>query len=236
MFEPNLIEESRRLCLALKQRLPQRQSLSPDATFLGANGESITVKLPCKLQALVGSLAWRAHDFGTLACDLFRDQRVVPGAVITRALMETTALVYSVWKKTNQALSDSKLEALDDFLVLCLSGNRLGKGDPKSPNVLTAIQAVNKEPGCEQYEGFYASLCEFCHPNALGSFYAYCRFDDATRVTSFGHNRGLTEGNDVAFSLVFALEVLLEFLARTDLLLPKLTESAKKVVAERGVG
>lgn len=236
MPEPNLIEESRRLCLALKQRLPRPHMPSPDATFLNAKGESITVKVPSKLLAVVGSLAWRAHDFGTLACDLFEHQRVVPGAVITRALMETTALVYSVWKKTNQAVAEMNLKALDDFLVRCLSGNRLGTGDPEAPSVMTAIQAVDKESGCDHYMDFYASLCEFCHPNALGSFYAYCMFDDASRMLSFGHNRGLTKGNDVAFSLVFALEVLLEFLARIDSLMPQLTESAKKLYTEQGEG
>lgn len=236
MTEPNLIEESRRLCLALKQRLPRIHAPSLDATFLTANGTSVTVKVPLKILAVVGSLAWRAHDFGTLACDLFEHQRVIPGAVITRALMETTALLYSVWKKTNQAVMDMKLEMLDDFLVRCLSGNRLRKGDPEAPSVITAIHALDKESGCDKYKDLYESLCEFCHPNALGSFYAYCRFDDASRMLSFGHNRGLTKGSDVAFCVVFALEVLLEFLGRIESLLPRITESAKKLYPNQDVG
>jgi len=158
MSEPNLIEESRRLCEALEKVLPSIHVPAPEATFVTPAGTSVTVKLSSELAAVVGSLAWRAHDFATLACGLFENRRVVPGAVIARSLMETTALVYLVQKKTRQALTERKLVALDDFLVRCMSGNRLMDGAPESPNILTAIQALDKEPGCDRYADFYASL------------------------------------------------------------------------------
>jgi hypothetical protein len=116
---------------------------------------------------------------------------------------------------------------LDDFLVRCLSGNRLESGDPKALNVLTAIQALDKEPGAERYEEFYAVLCEFTHPNALGTFYAYAEFDNATRRISFGHNRGLSKGEDIAFAVVFALEVVIAFIARIQDCTPTLVALAK---------
>ena len=119
-----------------------------------------------------------------------------------------------------------RMSNLDDFLVRCMSGSRLGNGDPHSPNVLTAIQALNKGPGCEKYADFYASLCEFAHPNALGSFYAYSSFDSQSRTVLFGQNRGLTNGGDVAFAVVFALEVLLEFLKRLGEAMPMIVQLA----------
>jgi hypothetical protein len=128
--------------------------------------------------------------------------------------METTALFYLVYRKTERAVSERNLVLLDDFLVRCMSGNRLGSGEPDAPNVLTAIQALDKEPGCDRYAYFYASFCEFAHPNALGSFYAYSSFDNESRAIRFGHNCGLTNGGDVAFGVVFALEILLEFQKR----------------------
>jgi hypothetical protein len=156
----------------------------------------------------------------------FERNRVIPGAVLTRSLMETTALIYLMHKKTAQAISAKDLIPLDDFLVRCMSGSRLGNADPHSPNVLTAIQALNKEPGCEKYADFYASLCEFAHPNALGSFYAYSSFDNESRTVLFGQNRGLLNGGAVAFAVAFALQVLLEFLKRLEETMPMIVALA----------
>ena len=226
--EPDFIAESRRLCRDLEQQLPRIQAPSSEATFTTVSGKLITVKIPTKLTAVTGSLAWRAHDFAVLASDLFECKRVVPGAVIARSLMETTALFYLVHKKTATAVSENNLILLDDFLVRCMSGNRLGDGEPDATNVLTAIQALDKEPGCDRYADFYASLCEFAHPNALGSFYAYSSFDSESRTVWFGHNRGLTKGRDVAFGVVFALEILLEFQKRVKEMIPRVVQLSKE--------
>jgi hypothetical protein len=228
MDEPDLIAESRRLCRDLEQQLPRVRAPSSEATFTTASGNSVTAKMPSKLAAVTGSLAWRAHDFAVLASDLFERKRVVPGAVIARSLMETTALFYFVQKKMAKAVSEKNLILLDDFLVRCMSGNRLGNGEPDAPNILTAIQALDKEPGCDRYADFYSSLCEFAHPNALGSFYAYSSFDIESRAVWFGHNRGLTRGGDVAFAVVFALEILLEFQRRVKEMMPRVLQLAKE--------
>jgi hypothetical protein len=116
MDEPDLIAESRRLCRELERQLSGIHVLSSTA-FLTASGESVTAKLPTKVAAVAGALAWRAHDFATLCCDLFVQRRVIPAAVIARSLMETTALVYLVHKKAAQATRDRRIDGLDDFLV-----------------------------------------------------------------------------------------------------------------------
>jgi len=229
MDELDLIAESRRLCQELKRQLPDIHVPSLSASFVTASGASVTAKLPTKVAAVAGALAWRAHDFAALSCDLFEQQRVIPGAVITRSLMETTALVYLVYKKAAQATREHRTDTLDDFLVRCMSGNRFRAGDPESPNVLTAIQALDKEPGCDRYSDFYSLLCEFAHPNSLGSFYAYSSFDEVSRAVFFGHNRGMTKGSDVAFGLVFALEVLLEFLHKIREMSPRIVELQKEL-------
>jgi hypothetical protein len=226
MRESDLILESRRLCDEIKQLLPKVSYPSLDATFLAPAG-GVTVKVPSKLAGAVGALIWRAHDFASLACDLFDARRVIPGAVIVRSLMETTALVYVLHQKTARAVVDRNVQELDEFLVRCLSGNRLATGDPESPNVLSAIDKLEKEPGAERYKDFYESLCEFAHPNSLGSFYAYAKFNDSTHALSFGHNQGLTRGEDLAFALVFALEVLIEFAKKVEALMPQVVTLAK---------
>ncbi len=173
---------------------------------------------------IMGSLAWRAHDFGDLSHELFVRKRVVPAIVLTRALMETTALLHLVYRKINQAINNQELGELDEFLVKCMSGNRLNSTEPDSPNILTAINHLEGEDGCEAYLNFYNSLCEFVHPNSLGTFYAYSSYSSRDRLLSFGQNKGITEGNDVAFIAVFALEVFIEFFDRISSLIPKINE------------
>lgn len=227
MSEIDFIAEARRLCHDLEEMLPSFHSPSSETTFSMSDGSLIWAKLPSKLIAVAGSLAWRAHDFATLSLDLFESNRIIPGAVIARSLMETTALLYTVHKRTKDALATGHVEALDEFLVRCMSGNRLRTGEPESPNVLTAIQSLENENGAEGYLKFYESLCEFAHPNALGTFYAYASFHDASRMLVFGHNRGMTQGDDLSFAVVFALEVLLEFLTKLVDLLPPVTKLAR---------
>ena len=229
MNDPDLLAESRRLCANLLERLPHLHTPSTNAAFKTPKGKFVTVKIPTKLAAVAGSLAWRAHDFASLACDLFDRKRIIPGAVIARSLMETVALFHMVHKKSRKALADKSLETLDEFLIRCMSGNRLNNGEPDSPNVLTAIQSLEMEPGCDRFSNFYASLCEFAHPNALGSFYAYSSYDNNSRALWFGQNRGLTKGNDLAFSVVFSLEVLQDLQTCLTELVPSLVQLAKEV-------
>lgn len=223
----DFIIESKRLCGELEKILPLEHLPSQAAIFQNNEGELITAKIPSKLAGVVGSLSWRAHDFSSLACELFERDRVISGAVIARALMETTALIYLTHRKIKQTLSERNLSILDDYLITCMSGNRLSDSDPKSLHILTAIDKLDKEPGCDSYRRFYDSLCEFAHPNALGSFYAYTKFDNETRKIDFGLNRGLTKGDDVAFTVIFALEVLLEFVQRIDDMTPELITLSK---------
>lgn len=183
-------------------------------------------KLPSKVTAAIGGLAWRAHDLAELAHELFGRKRVVPAIVLTRSVMECSALVYLVHKKVEQALRAGAQKELDDFIVSCLSGNRNDPNDPRSPNVLTAIGHLEKELGADGFTKFYNVLSEFAHPNALGGFYAYAEFLDSERRLVFGHNRGLTKASDAAFGLAFALEVLIDFYDRTIARLPDVSELA----------
>jgi hypothetical protein len=230
--EPDLIAESRRLCSILERELPTFHFPADEATFQTKSGRLVTAKIPSKLEAVAESLAWRGHDFATLASDLFESDRVIPGAVIARSLMETAALMFVVLRKTQRALLNGTLLDLDTFLVRCMSGNRLGKGELDAPSVMTAIETVEKEPGCDSYATFYASLCEFAHPNALGSFYAYSQFHDLSRTTFFGINSGLTKSNDVAFTVVFALEVMIDTLRKLRETIPAVIKLAQSSYPE----
>jgi len=227
--EPDLIAESRKLCGQLADRLPSDFALTGDAWFISPSGNSVASKLPSKIMSVIGSLAHRARDFGELSCELFERRKIVPAIVLTRALMETTALLYLTQKKMAQALEADSIAELDEFLVKCMSGSRIDPTKPDSPNVLTVIQHLDKEAGCDRYADFYNSLCEFAHPNSLGTFYSYTQYNPDDHCLSFGENQGMTTGNDAAFSTVFALEVIVEFYDRAVRMLPQLSELSKKL-------
>ncbi len=228
MDDFDYVREAGRLCQELARRLPEKHTPSPHQTFRTASGAEITAKLPSKLLASVVSLVWRANDLAELSHELFERKRVVPGIILTRSVMECAALVYLIHRKTTQAVDAQALGALDAFLISCIAGSRTMETDPQAPSVLTAIDHLEKEPGAEGFRGFYDSFSEFAHPNALGAFYAYARYENEDRSLSFGHNQGLTRSGDVAFGLVFALEILIEFYDRTLELLPDVSRIAER--------
>jgi len=217
---PALIERAKELCDELARRLPTTHSPAAHQSFVAPNGRVIVAKIPTKLATVLGALAWRAKELADLSHELFKRDHLVPAIILTRALMESTALLYTVFKKTTVSIEARELATIDEYLVRCLAGSRKNANDPQSPNVLTAVQHLEKEDGCDGFLAFYETLCEFAHPNSLGTFYAYADYNELDRRVSFGPGRGLTEPNDAAFAAVFALEVLISFYDKTTALLP----------------
>jgi hypothetical protein len=229
MDEPNLIAEAKNLCHKLTNRLPSSFILTNDTWFISPAGNMIGNKLPSKAMSVIGSLAYRAKDLSELSCELFERKKIVPAVVLTRALMETTALLYLTQKKIAQSLETEDITELDEFLIKCMSGNRINPSEPDSINIMTAIQHLDREAGCERYADFYNTLCEFSHPNSLGTFSAYTKFNPEDYSLSFGENKGLTRANDVAFATVFALEIIIEFYDRAVAMIPRINELSKKI-------
>lgn len=228
MEEPDLIEATQNLCETLIKILPKHYTAKPEDWFDAGDGTSVLGKIPFKLMGVIGGLGHRAADFSQLIVELSQKDKTIPSIVLTRSLMETTALLYLTHKKLLKCIESESIAELDNFLIRCMAGNRTNPGDPDSPNVLTAIDHIDKEQGCENYAEFYNALSEFAHPNSMGTFYAYVRFNDSKHTLDFGENMGLTNVNDAAFSAVFALEVFIEFYQRCIDMIPKLQKLSKK--------
>ena len=104
------------------------------------------------------------------------------------------------------------------FWFAACQGTVLDSGDPVALNVMTAIRALDKEPGWATdtwlSTKYYASFAIRIHSEASTH-----TASSIVRVAHcwIGHNRGIgPSANDLAFSLVFALEVLVEFLPRVE--------------------
>ncbi|RWA52106.1 hypothetical protein AU476_19270 [Cupriavidus sp. UYMSc13B] len=129
-------------------------------------------------------LIHRVSDLSDVALELYEAQRLVPAFVITRSVVETTAMVFRLHQKSKEFMAKHDIKAYDQFLMKGLLGSRDGTTSEESHNVLTAIKHLNKEfDGLEQ---MYATLCEFTHPNYSGAMGSYSRLDRKNHTLLLG--------------------------------------------------
>ena len=102
-----------------------------------------------------------------------------PLFVISRAMLETSALVYDVWTKGRDALASGDQRSLEEYdkrLAAALMGAKVEEwGGPglKSINIVTVIQRVTKT--IPALLPFYEGLSEQAHPNYMGMYGLYHR-------------------------------------------------------------
>jgi hypothetical protein len=130
----------------------------------------------------------RIVDLAQGAEVFFLEGRLVPACTLTRSVVETVALQYSVWKKLSVQTKDADLSASHTLLMSAVFGRRdKGNNWPnRSMNVLTAIDHLDK-----QFPGFrseYDRLSEYLHPGLAGGYGAYVRTEGAGLRSYFGEN------------------------------------------------
>ncbi|AVT76328.1 hypothetical protein RPPS3_22650 [Rhodopseudomonas palustris] len=131
------------------------------------------------------------------AFDCFQKEDLVSAVVLTRAAMETTAALWTLKRKLDEAL---KLGSVDiSSIGRYLARLRLGQGkritqtdEPKVVHVNDLIRAVEKD--CEGFEHQYDRLSEFAHPNWSGAAGVYSRFHHDEALVEFGQNIRGEEG------------------------------------------
>lgn len=92
-----------------------------------------------------------------------------------RAVVETTAMIYWLDKKTAEFLKVRNEEAFDEFLMKGMLGSKDETTPEESYNVLTAINHLDKE--FENLRKMYDTLCEFTHPNYSGVMGSYAKIE-----------------------------------------------------------
>ncbi|OGP83889.1 MAG: hypothetical protein A2Z08_05780 [Deltaproteobacteria bacterium RBG_16_54_11] len=127
-------------------------------------------KVPYKLFCLRALYQIRICDLGH-ASHLLYVKKAYAAFVLTRAVMETVAMLYVCFSKVSASVKGSSFDDIDDFLMKALLGTRDGTGSIKYYNALTAVQHVGKKN--KAFEELYLGLCEFTHPNWAGVSLAY---------------------------------------------------------------
>lgn len=132
---------------------------------------SIKAKIPFKVLTLRELLIHRVGDLGDAACELYANSKVVPAIIITRALMETVAVMYYLYNIVNKAVISKSLKGFNDKIMCMLMGIRSGNSKTKPIHIMDCIRELNK--WFEHFLEEYDNLSDIAHPNWFGLFGYY---------------------------------------------------------------
>ncbi|MFZ5776379.1 MAG: hypothetical protein ACOY3Z_12925 [Thermodesulfobacteriota bacterium] len=157
-----------RLDLAKQLASNVRESLPKE---LYAGSFTLKSKIPYKASSFREVLIHRLSDLADVAVDLYEANRFIPAVIVTRSVVETTAVTYWLYQKSCEFIENHNVESFDDFLMKGMLGSKDGTTKYEAYNVLTAVDRLDKEfPGLRN---MYNTLCEFTHPNWSGVMGSY---------------------------------------------------------------
>src|SRR5690606_16531097 len=152
-----LLDEIQARLEALEESLVKR---------LEAADVSRRAKLPFHVIQYRETLAWRCADLGRDAYDAIRDDRLATGALLVRAVVVTVAAQWYLQSSVRRAIECGSTQDLEMSVSRLLLGSRTNSDMPDAINVMTFVQAANKD--VEGFLGQFERLCEFAHPNWAG--------------------------------------------------------------------
>jgi len=179
----------------------------PDSVSVGALG--VLTKAPWKALCFREALIWRTEELARSACHSLEADDLAAGILLTRAVMECTALMWRarhLIETRHQAGAPDLNEAFDRML--------LGwKGDDELPaayNIMTMIEHIDRVfPG---YRRNYDHLSELAHPNWSGVAGIFSKIDRENFITYFGKAmRGAEEYKEMDGEVLISAIGLFEY-------------------------
>jgi hypothetical protein len=164
--EDTILNDSRELIQRFKESLSSQ---------VDPAGLTLNSKIPFKVLSLKELLFHRITMLAQVALDIYEENKRVPSYILMRSTVETCALCFALRKKMSNFLEDKNLNEFDDFLVKGLSGGRDEKAKHSAVNILTCIDHVDKE--YKNFRKMYDVLCEYAHPNYLGTLDSFGKID-----------------------------------------------------------
>jgi hypothetical protein len=149
-------------------------------------------KLPAKVLRYRESLIWRITEVGRAAFHEFEEKRLVSGIVLTRAVVETSAALWYLRSKVNNAIKSNDIGDIDTYLVklnvgITTAPPKLEDGEfPRPVKIGKFLEQVEKViPG---FSDHYGVLSEFAHPNWAGTVSLYSKYHPENLTIDFGQN------------------------------------------------
>jgi hypothetical protein len=199
-----LMDEIRLRLESFESNLPKHLdafALSPDS------------KVPAKVLRYRESLIWRIAEVGRAAFHEFEGNKLVAGIVLTRAVVETSAALWYLRSKVDDAIKSNQIGDIDTYLVklnvgIATAPPKLEEGDfPRPVKIGKFLDQVEKV--IEGFSDHYGVLSEFAHPNWAGTASFYSKFHPENLTIEFGQ---YIRGGDHAKELgVNSLHAALEF-------------------------
>lgn len=177
MTDNERIETLRDIAIRIRENLPTRV----DVATLGVKS-----KTPFQILSLREALIWRTDELLNNALDAFGRKDYSVAAILTRALIENTALQFrlvSIFEKRDTLTS----QELSDKIITLLFGSREWSDGPQAISVLTCVGHLDKE--VEGLEKVYNAMSEYAHPNWKGVLGLYSKLDRDNHVAHFGRMR-----------------------------------------------
>jgi cation transport regulator ChaC len=156
-----------------------------------------TSKLPMKALLYREGLMWRMSELSRTGFENLEKENLNTAVILVRAAVETTAALWYLETKLEEAVTKKSKSDIDDFLMKLLMGSKTAPELPPAINVLTFVDRVNRD--VEGFREQYDNLSEFAHPNWAGTSLLYSKSDPKTARTEFAKNiRSLTSTKRVA--------------------------------------
>jgi hypothetical protein len=221
--EEELLNHGMELSARLKASLPPR--VDP-ATI------STRAKIPFKALCIREVLLYRVSELADTAIACFRQDQLVAAATLTRALLESVALFYWLYKEVRAAVETGATGRIDEFLGRAMVGTRNESTPLLAHNVMNAIDAVTGD--IDYYRKVYEELCEIAHPNWAGGLGAYGKLNTEMIWYELGTSR--LPRLLILGPLVWSLELFIEFYSRIIPDLKKFAKLCEDELGERGQG
>jgi hypothetical protein len=195
------LKRSRELTDAIMNSLPERIEIA---------ALPLNSKIPFKAISLRELLFHRAAALASPAVALYEAGNTVSAIVLTRALMETVAVLVDLQTKLNSFLVTKDEQSLDAFLMKCMFANRHedegGRDEYYTSSILSFIDRFDKK--VSGFRATYDALSEYCHPNWSGLLGSFGSIDQKNFVIEFGPRpKGKAQESGV-IALAAALDIL----------------------------
>ncbi len=170
-----------------KVKLKQLNSKLPST--IDYRDVSLKAKIPFIVLGYSGALLHRIAELASSSVELYeRPKKAISAVLLVRAVMETTAMLYSLHRKLAETIENKNTNELKEYLDTNIFGWRTEAEDdlPKMPNILGPIDQIDKYLLEGKYRKAYEGLSEYCHPNCAGVHMAYVKLDKVNRRAHIG--------------------------------------------------
>jgi len=219
---PNLsdtIDDVNRLINSLKSR---------KVNIIDPGGRPITPKAVWNLQSYVQVTLHRAVDLSSEVCNSWNKGQVAVSFLLVRALFENATFMYDLSILLTRYIKEDKFQEVYDLIVNRMFGSRTFTALPKSINVMTVIEKLDKK--FEGLKDSYERLSEFCHPNYSAMYGLYAKLNKKEIYYEIDQNYGISEMtfNLIITALCPALLLIEEGMNNIESLYPDLTKLSNK--------